>query len=100
MRQVRRDGRRKETLMLRISTSARICVCAALLLSTSLTSLAFAQGNTVQVSGTIKDSSSGVLKDAVVEAVVAGRVMATAASAENGQYHVDVPSGVPFELRV
>lgn len=85
--------------MLRISTSARACVYAALLLSTSLTSLLFAQGTTVPVTGTIKDSSSGVLKDAVVEAVVAGRVMATATSAENGQYRLDVPGGVPFELR-
>ena len=86
--------------MLRISTCARACVCAALLISASFSSQVLAQGNTVQVSGTIKDSSSGVLKDAVVEAVVAGRVMASATSAENGQYRVDVPGGVPFELRV
>jgi outer membrane cobalamin receptor len=75
-------------------------VCAALLLSASFTSLALAQGSAVQVTGTIKDASSGVLKEAVVEAVVAGRVMATATSEENGHYRVDVPSGVPFELRV
>ena len=86
--------------MLRISTCARACVCGALLLSASLTSLAFAQGNTIQVSGTIKDSSSGVLKDAVVDTVVAGRVTATATSGENGQFRVDAPGGVPFELRV
>ena len=85
--------------MIRTCTSVRL-LSAALLLSASVVGTVFAQASGVRVSGVVKDSSAGVLKDAVVEAVVAGRVLASGTSAEDGRYRIDVPVGVPFELRV
>lgn len=94
--------------MLRTRTSARMALCAALLFS--LQAGLPAQGNlsqgdrpapsTVQISGTIRDASSGVVSGATVQTVVVDRVMASVTTSDNGQYTVDVPSGVPFELRV
>jgi outer membrane cobalamin receptor len=61
---------------------------------------AHAQARNVSVGGTIKDVSGGVLAGATVTTVVAGGVVAETTSGENGQYRLEVPAGVPFELRV
>ena len=90
-----------------IRTSARVRLFAALLvLSVVLTSSdqaeaqAQAQAGNVSVSGTIKDVSGGVLARASITTVVAGGVVAETTSGENGLYRLEVPAGVPFELRV
>ena len=54
----------------------------------------------ISVSGTITDISGGILTDSTVDAIVAGRVVATATSGEQGRYELAVPSGVPFQLSV
>jgi outer membrane cobalamin receptor len=60
-----------------------------------------AQGSrTVAASGTVQDTSGGVLAGATVDALVAGRPVATATTASDGRYRVEVPTGVPFELHV
>ena len=55
---------------------------------------------TVAVAGTVKDASGGVLPGAVVTVVVANQVIATATSGDDGRYQVQVPSRVPFQIRV
>jgi vitamin B12 transporter len=55
---------------------------------------------TVAVTGAVKDASGGVLPGATVNVVVAGRTVATATAAGDGRYQVQVPAGVPFQLRV
>ena len=54
----------------------------------------------LSVSGAITDISGGVLTVSTVDAIVAGRVVATAMSGEQGGYELAVPSGVPFQLSV
>ena len=90
MRQVRRDGRRKETPML-LSVRVRAGRCGALLLPSSLTRLASpGQHHSGQ-------RTTGLLVRRVEgrrgRAVVAGRVTATATSGENGQSRVGAPAG-------
>lgn len=79
--------------MFRAVTGLTLCVALV-----AATSAGAAQGS-VEVSGTVKDASGGVLAGARVEAVVAERIVASATTASDGQYRVQVPSGVPFELR-
>ena len=54
---------------------------------------------TVSVSGTVTDASGGVLTGAKISVVVGDRVVATTTTREGGRYEVDVPSGVPFQVR-
>ncbi|MGE0863977.1 MAG: TonB-dependent receptor plug domain-containing protein [Vicinamibacterales bacterium] len=54
----------------------------------------------IVVSGVVSDTSGAVIAAATVEAVVAGRTVASAATGPDGAYRLDVPSGVPVELRV
>jgi outer membrane cobalamin receptor len=56
--------------------------------------------STVTVSGTINDTSGGVLPGALVEAIVSERTIASAATGQDGRYQLSIPSGVPFQLRV
>ena len=73
-------------------------LCAAAILLHLTTSLAAQTGNAV--SGAITDASGATLAGATVEAVIAGRRSASTVTAEAGHYRLDVPAGVPFELRV
>ena len=59
----------------------------------------FAQSSVI-VSGTVNDTSGGVLPGALVEAIVSERTVASATTAADGRYQVSVPSGVPFQLRL
>ncbi len=54
----------------------------------------------VTASGTVRDISGAALTEATVDVVVNDRVSGTAVSGADGRYQVDVPSGVPFSLRV
>lgn len=54
----------------------------------------------IAVSGVVSDTSGAVIAAATVEAVVAGRTIASAATGADGAYRLDVPSGAPVELRV
>lgn len=66
---------------------------------TLFTTRAFAQTATA-ISGTVKDTSGAVLPQATVDAVVAGRPIATSTTGADGIYQLQVPNDVPFELRV
>src|SRR5687768_6559725 len=59
-----------------------------------------AQSRTIALSGTVTDASGGVLPGATVDAVVADRPVATAITNADGVYRLDVPAGVPLQLRV
>jgi outer membrane cobalamin receptor len=59
-----------------------------------------AQAALVAVSGRVGDASGASLSGATVEAVAAGRSVATAVTGDDGRYRLEVPRGVPFELRV
>lgn len=52
------------------------------------------------VHGVVSDTSGAVVAGATVEAIVAGRSIASAATGADGQYRLDIPSGVPVEVRV
>jgi len=52
------------------------------------------------ISGVISDPSGAVVSGATVEAVVSGRAVATVTTGADGGYRLDVPAGVPVELRV
>jgi vitamin B12 transporter len=59
-----------------------------------------AGAGTVSVTGTVADTSGGVLADSTVDAIVAGRAVASTRTAEDGRYEIAVPAGVPVQLRV
>lgn len=50
--------------------------------------------------GVVSDTSGAVVAGATVTAVVAGRAVSRAITSSDGAYRVDVPAGVPIELRV
>lgn len=52
------------------------------------------------IDGTVSDTSGAVIAGATVSAVVAGRSTATVTTAADGRYRLEVPAGVPVELRV
>src|SRR5215207_4311171 len=56
--------------------------------------------STLTISGSIHDTSGGAVASATVEAVGAGRTLAVSVSDAMGRYTLDVPSGVPLQLRV
>ena len=73
-----------------------IALCAVLFGA----STTFAQGGGVAtVTGTITDTSGGALRGAVVEAVIAGRAVATSVAGPDGRYGIEVPPRVPFTLQ-
>src|SRR4029453_12966477 len=75
----------------------RVIAGFALALALSVTP-SFGQ-QTVEVSGTVKDASGGVLPGATVNIVVADQVVATVTTAEGGRYQAQVAAGVPFQVR-
>lgn len=56
------------------------------------------QGVTIQ--GVVSDSSAAVVPGATVEAFVAGRSFSRVTTGADGWFRVNVPAGVPVELRV
>lgn len=54
----------------------------------------------VVIEGTVTDTSGAVVVGATVEALVAGRAIAVATSGADGHYRLDLPAGVPVEVRV
>jgi outer membrane receptor protein involved in Fe transport len=79
----------------------RIVRCSPYTLAAvALVASAAAAQHTIKISGTVRDLSGGVIADASVNAVVADRVVATAATTADGVYAITVPAGVPFDLRV
>ena len=77
----------------------RHVVFVSLVIPTLATAVAFAQAD-LRVQGTVSDTSGAVIAGARVEAVVAGRSVASVTSGADGRYQVEVPAGVPVELRV
>jgi vitamin B12 transporter len=63
-----------------------------------LAGAAFAQ-TMATVSGVVTDSSQAVLAGTTVDAVVVDRVVARATTSEDGRYRLQVPQGVPYQLR-
>jgi len=59
-----------------------------------------AQQPKVAVTGTVADTSGGVLPDAAVEAIAAGQTVATATTGPDGQYRIELAAGTPHQLRV
>ncbi len=64
-----------------------------------LTSTAASQSG-IAIRGVVSDTSGAVVAGATVDAVVAGRAIASAATGADGSYRVEVPAGVPVEIRV
>ena len=83
--------------MARTRTYAAL-LCAAVIQVLSITSIS-AQ-SLVGVTGAVTDVSGAALGQATVEALVAGRPVASVVTAEAGRYRLEIPAGVPFELRV
>jgi len=54
----------------------------------------------VAIHGVVSDTSGAVVAGATVDAVVAGRVLASATTGADGSFRVEAPAGVPVELRV
>lgn len=54
----------------------------------------------VTISGVITDASGAVVAGATVQAFAAGRSVARATSGGDGHYRLEVPAGVPIEVRV
>jgi len=52
------------------------------------------------IHGVIADASGAIVATATVDAVVSDRVIATATTGADGTYRLEVPAGVPVELRV
>jgi outer membrane receptor protein involved in Fe transport len=75
-------------------------VIAGLALGVAVSAATLTAQATVGVSGIVRDTSGGVLPGATVEAVVADLTVWSAITGESGRYEVQVPPGVPFELRV
>ncbi len=72
---------------------------AGVVLGVVLSAVLLSAQQTVTVSGTVKDASGGVLPGAMVSVVVADQVTASTATVEGGRYQLQVPSGVPFQIR-
>ena len=75
-------------------------VIAGLMLTLMLVAASALAQPTVALSGTVKDASGGVLPGAVVNVVVANQVIASATTADAGRFQAQVPSRVPFQIRV
>jgi outer membrane receptor protein involved in Fe transport len=60
--------------------------------------IAHAQGP-ITVSGVVRDTSGGVVADAVVQALVGERVIARTTTSSEGAYRLTVPPRTPFTLR-
>ena len=54
----------------------------------------------VAIQGVVTDSSGAVVAGATVDAIVAGRAVASVTTGPDGVYRLEVPAGVPVELRV
>ena len=54
----------------------------------------------ISIVGVVSDTSGAVVAGAAVDAVVAGRSMARVTTGADGSFHLDVPAGVPVEMRV
>lgn len=70
----------------------------ALVLSLVIVSSALAQ-STVAISGTVADATGGAVSGARVEVVVTDRVVATTLTGADGRYRLQVPAGVPYDIR-
>ena len=80
--------------------SFRSVPISVFLFSLSLFNPVAAQQADVAVQGIVSDTSGAVVSGATVTAVVAGRAVSRAITSSDGAYRVDVPAGVPIELRV
>ena len=80
--------------------SVRSVPISVFLFSLSLFNPVAAQQADVAVQGVVSDTSGAVVSGATVTAVVAGRAVSRAITSSDGAYRVDVPAGVPIELRV
>ena len=87
-------------LMLRVTAGIVLCLALCTPSVTAAGQTGAGTSSHLAVAGTITDASGGVLMDATVDAMVAGRVVATDMSGEAGRYQVTVPAGVPFQVRV
>src|SRR5215216_1537995 len=75
-------------------------VIAGLALSVVLAAAPLSAQTTVAVSGAVKDASGAVLPGAAVNVVVAERTVAATTTGGDGRYQLQVPAGVPLQLRV
>lgn len=81
------------------STLLRLAI-SALVISTIAAAPppAFAQ-QTITVSGIVRDVSGGLITQAAVDIVVAGRVTTSVTTGADGRYQLQAPTGTPFALR-
>ena len=54
----------------------------------------------LSIQGAVSDASGAVVAGATVDAIVTGRSIGQVMTGADGRFHVDVPAGVPVELRV
>lgn len=77
----------------------RVCVVLSLLLALAIAWPARAQ-DAIAVTGRITDASGAVLPGAAIDVLAGGRRISSTTSANDGSYRLEVPSGVPFDLRI
>ena len=56
--------------------------------------------STLLISGSVTDTSGGAIAAATVEAAAAGRVVALTTTGADGRYRLEVPAGIPLQVRV
>ena len=78
--------------------SGLVATALALVLLALTAQVAHAQAH-VTVAGVVRDTSGGVVVDAVVEALVGERVIARATTGADGGYSLAGPARTPFALR-
>ena len=77
----------------------RVSFVLSLVLILAIASPARAQ-SAIAVTGTIADASGAVVPGAAIDLLVGGRRIASTTSASDGSYRLEVPSGVPFDMRI
>ncbi len=81
-----------------VSLSPIVCLLTLCFLGI-VTGPALAGQSRVELSGVVRDISGAVVTDARVEALVAGRSVATVTTDKDGRYRLDVPAGAPIAVR-
>ena len=92
-----REGRLP--VWLRLRSGALFTFTLAFVLSAVRPAAAQSPG-TASISGTVRDATGGVLEGAAVEAHAARRAVAATVAARDGGFRLEVPAGLPYELRV
>src|SRR6185295_18636147 len=64
-----------------------------------ISSAAIASAQTVDITGTVKDTSGAVLPGATIDATIAGLAVATTTAGSDGRYRIALAAGTLHQLR-